>query len=77
MKRTILVVTFALLLTLALWPAGAAARTLWVCDVPGEPEPVTFVSASDAALSGINKANEKAGAVFGTQFGESCSVQSG
>ena len=74
MKRTILLATFALLLTLALWPAGAGARTLWVCEVPGEPEPVTFVSASDHAVDGITKANEKAGAVFASHFQESCSV---
>jgi hypothetical protein len=33
-----------------------------------------FVSAADAARFGIERANEKAGAVFGTQFGESCRV---
>jgi hypothetical protein len=74
MKRTILLATFALLLTLALWPAGAGARTLWVCKVPDNPVPVTFVSASDNALFGITTANGKAGVVFGQQFGESCSV---
>jgi len=65
------VVAFALAL-----PAGAAARTLWICNVPGEGD-VTFVSAADAALHGITKANEKAGAVFHNQFGEVCRVESG
>jgi len=74
MKWTILLGTFALLLTLALWPAGAGARTLWVCQVPDNPVPVTFVSASDNAVFGISTANGKAGAVFVSHFGESCSV---
>jgi hypothetical protein len=55
-------------------PAGAGARTLWVCDVPGEGT-VTFVSAADAALHGITQANAKAGVVFHSQFGESCHVE--
>ena len=62
----------AITLALAL-PAGAGARTNWVCQVPGE-EPVVFVSAADAALHGITRANEKAGAVFKTNFGEDCTV---
>jgi hypothetical protein len=33
-----------------------------------------FVSAADQARFGIERVNEKAGAVFGTQFGESCRV---
>jgi hypothetical protein len=44
-------------------PAGASARNFWVCEVPGEGS-VTFVSAAHAALHGITRANEKAGAVF-------------
>jgi len=67
------VAVVALTLPLAL-PAGAGARTQWVCDV-GEPEPVVFVSAADAAYDGIGRANTKAGVVFGQQFGESCTVE--
>jgi hypothetical protein len=62
----------ALTLLLAL-SSGAEARTLWLCTPPNEPERA-FVSAADRALFGIERANEKAGAVFGTQFGESCRV---
>jgi hypothetical protein len=65
----------AVVLALAL-PSGAGARTNWVCQVPGEPEPVVFVSAADAALDGITQANRKAGAVFNRQFGEVCEVES-
>jgi hypothetical protein len=65
----------ALTLLLAL-SSGAEARTLWLCTPPGEDER-TFVSAADRARQGIDRANEKAGAVFGTQFGESCRVASG
>jgi hypothetical protein len=57
-------------------PAGAGARTNWVCEVPDEPEPVIFVSAADAALHGITRANSRAGAVFNRQFGETCHVES-
>ena len=64
----------ALTLLLAL-SSGAEARTLWLCTPPGEDERV-FVSAADQARFGIERANEKAGAVFGTQFGESCRVGS-
>ncbi len=65
----------AVVLTLPLaLPAGAGARTNWVCEVPGETEPVTFVSAADAALHGITRANEKAGAVFSRLFDEDCEV---
>jgi hypothetical protein len=46
-----------------------------VCEVPGEGS-VTFVSAADAARHGITLANEKAGAVFNSQFGEACTVVS-
>jgi hypothetical protein len=68
------VAAVALTVPLAL-PTAAGARTNWVCDVPGEPEPVIFVSAADAAYGGISKANTKAGVVFGQQFGESCTVE--
>jgi hypothetical protein len=70
-----IVAVAAITLVLAL-PAGAGARTNWVCEVPGEGS-VTFVSAADAALHGITQANGKAGAVFATQFDESCTVVSG
>jgi hypothetical protein len=54
----------------------ASARTLWICDVPGEGT-VTFVSAADAARHGIDTANATAGTVFHNQFGETCHVESG
>jgi hypothetical protein len=54
----------------------ASARTLWVCDVPGEGT-VTFVSAADAARHGIDTANSTAGMVFHDRFGETCHVESG
>jgi hypothetical protein len=71
---TAIVATAAITLTLA-FPMGAVARTNWVCEVPGEGS-VTFVSAADAARHGITLANEKAGAVFNSQFGEVCTVVS-
>jgi hypothetical protein len=70
-----IVAVAAITLVLAL-PAGAGARTNWICEVPGEGS-VTFVSAADAALDGITQANGKAGTVFATHFGESCTVVSG
>jgi hypothetical protein len=77
MRRLVTTMVAAVALTLALaLPAGAGARTNWVCEVPGEPEPVTFVSAGNAAIHGITRANEKAGEVFATQFGEDCDVVS-
>jgi hypothetical protein len=54
----------------------ASARTLWICDVPGEGL-VTFVSAADAARLGIETANSRAGVVFHARFGETCHVESG
>jgi hypothetical protein len=61
-------------LTLALPAQGATVK--WICDVPGVPEPVTFVSAPGAALHGITQANATAGQVFLNQFGEVCTVVS-
>jgi hypothetical protein len=75
MRRLVPTTVAAVVVALAL-PAGAGARTNWVCDVPGEG-PVVFVSAADAALDGITQANRKAGAVFDRQFGETCEVESG
>jgi hypothetical protein len=76
MRRLVPTTVAAVALTVPLaLPAGAGARTNWVCDVPGEPEPVIFVSAADAAYDGISKANSKAGAVFAEQFLESCTVE--
>jgi hypothetical protein len=75
MRRLVQTTVAAVVLALAL-PAGAGARTNWVCEVPGEPEPVIFVSAADAALHGITRANSNAGAVFNRQFGEVCHVES-
>jgi hypothetical protein len=78
MKRLVRFVAAAGALTVLLaLPSGAQARTLWVCDVPGEPEPVVFVSAADKALHGITRANERAGATFNRQFGEVCHVEPG
>ena len=78
MKRLVKCVVAAGALTVLLaLPSGAQARTLWVCDVPGEPEPVVFVSAADKALNGIMRANERAGATFNRQFGEECHVETG
>jgi hypothetical protein len=65
----------AVTLTLAL-PASAGAHTgsvKWVCVVNGEP--VTFVSAPEAARAGIEQANSTAGVVFHDQFGEECHVE--
>jgi hypothetical protein len=76
MGRLVQTTVAAVVLGLAL-PAGAGARTNWVCEVPGETEPVVFVSAADAALHGIGQANSTAGAVFNRQFGEVCQVESG
>ena len=74
MQRLIkgMIATGALAVALAL-PAGAGARTQWVCVVDGQP--VLFVSAADAAHHGIQQANSKAGVVFHDQFGESCHVE--
>ncbi len=77
MRRLMKAVVAAVVLTLPLaLPAGAGARTNWVCNVPGEGT-VTFVSAADAALHGISRANDRAGAVFNRQFGEVCTVVPG
>ena len=76
MRRLVQTTAAAAVLALAL-PAGAGARTNWVCEVPGEIEPVTFVSAADAALHGITQANKKAGTVFSEKFGEDCDVVPG
>ena len=74
MKRAVkgIFATVVLTLTLAL-PAGAGADTKWICVVEGEP--VTFVTAGDAARFGIEQANSRAGAVFNEQFGEDCHVE--
>jgi hypothetical protein len=73
MQRALMAMVAAVALVLALtFPAGAGARTEWVCVVDGEP--VVFVSAADAARHGIETANSKAGVVF-QKFGEVCSVR--
>ena len=78
MRRLVQTTVAAAVLALALaLPAGAGARTNWVCIVPGEPEPVVFVSAADQALHGITKANSKAGEVFRDKFQEDCHVEPG
>jgi hypothetical protein len=71
-KRFTWAVLGAVVLTLMLaLPAQASVQ--WVCNVPGEGD-VTFVTAADAALHGINTANAKAGQVFKDKFGEECRV---
>ena len=62
-------------LTVALaFPAGAGARTQWICTVDGEQ--VVFVSAGDAAHHGLTIADSKAGVVFETKFGDvDCHVE--
>ena len=78
MRRLVKCVVAAGALTVLLaLPSGAQARTLWACQVPGEPEPVVFVSAADKAFNGISRANERAGATFARQFGEECDVETG
>ena len=75
MQRLIkgMIATGALAVALAL-PAGAAARTQWICEVDGQP--VVFVSAADAAHNGLTQANSRAGVVFENQFGEeNCHVE--
>jgi hypothetical protein len=63
----------ALTIALAL-PAGAGARTQWICDVDGQS--VVFVSAGDAARHGLEQANSRAGVVFENQFGEeNCRIE--
>ena len=75
MRRLVITTVAAFAVTLPLAsPTSAVVRTHWVCDV-GEPEPVVFVSAAEAAYDGISKANTKAGVVFGQQFGETCTVE--
>ena len=79
MKRPFktMIAATAVTLTLAL-PASAGAKTgavRWVCQVPGEPEPVTFVSAPERARDGLEQANSTAGVVFLHQFGEVCDVK--
>ena len=70
-KGVLGVVALVVVLT---FPAGAGARTNWICHVPGEGK-VTFVSAADAARHGIEQANSTAGTVFHDQFGENCHVK--
>jgi hypothetical protein len=77
MRRLVQTTVVAVVLTLPLaLPAGAGARTNWVCDVPGEGT-VTFVSAADAAFHGISQANSRAGATFKRLFDEDCTVVPG
>jgi hypothetical protein len=69
MKRLVrLAVAAGAVTALLAWPTGAEARTLWICTVEGTPE--TFVSAGNAAFTGLTNANSRAGVVFETHFGE-------
>ena len=77
MRRLVKTMVAAVVVTGALaLPAQAAVdrSVKWICNVPGEGD-VVFVAAPDAALHGITQANDTAGAVFGTQFGEVCRVE--
>jgi hypothetical protein len=51
--------------------------TEWVCQVPeGDGSTtVVFVSASDRAFDGIDRANQTAGQAFERNFGERCTVE--
>lgn len=72
MKRLIKATLGAIVLTLTLaLPAEGSVK--WICNVPGVGD-VTFVTAANAALHGINTANATAGQVFHDQFGEECRV---
>jgi hypothetical protein len=80
MKRlfTAIIATIALALALAL-PASAGAKTgevLWLCDPDGggPAQEVTHVSAPAAAFHGINRANQRAGSLAFSMFGEVCRV---
>ena len=77
MKRFLVVAASAAMLVGA-GASGAEAKppdtVQWVCDVPGEPEPVVFVTAAEAARHGIDTANNQAGQVFHDQVGEVCRV---
>jgi hypothetical protein len=79
MMRSTLVIVAAIAVTLALaLPAGAGAATIWRCQVPGQTEPVDFVTAGDAAAkNGLPTANDHAGATFSRNFGEVCIVVHG
>ena len=73
-QRLVKAMVAAVALTLALaFPAGAGAETRWVCTLE-DGTVVTFVTAADAALHGITRANERAGMTFRDRFGEDCDV---
>jgi hypothetical protein len=75
MRRLVGTTVAAVVLSLPLaLPAGAGARTEWMCNVPGEGL-VTFVSAGNAAVHGLTQANSRAGEVFSQKFGEQCDVR--
>jgi hypothetical protein len=77
MKRLLVTVisVVALLLTPTVAAHAGQPKTVhWVCEVPGE-EPVTFVTAAEAARHGIETANSRAGETFAENFGESCTVE--
>jgi hypothetical protein len=78
MKRLFAAFIAAIALTLGLaFPASAGAQTgavRWICNVPGEGD-VTFVSAPAAAEHGIVRANDRAGTLAFTMFGEVCRVE--
>ena len=78
MKRLLLTVISAAVVMLAptaVARAGQPKTVLWVCQVPGEEEPVTFVTAAEPARHGIDTANSRAGETFARNFGESCTVE--
>ncbi len=53
--------------------AGVPRTVYWVCDVPNVGT-VTFVTAAEVARHGIDTADDHAGQVFTSQFGEICNV---
>ena len=64
----------AIALTLTLvFPAETGAETRWVCTL-ADGTVVTFVTAADAALHRITRANETAGMPFHDRFDENCVV---
>ena len=78
MKRLLVTAISAVMLLLAPTVAAHAGQPKtvhWVCEVPGEEEPVTFVTAAEAARHGIETANSRAGQTFADNFGESCTVE--
>jgi hypothetical protein len=71
----LLILALTLTLAFGAQAVGKTGAVQWICIVPGEDEPVTFVSAPEAARHGIEQANSRAGVVFNERFGEVCHVE--